>query len=81
MTMGAYTDAKSGINFMTWSTGLGTSGAFTFGLVLPQDALSNNATEYIGLLVCHLTHLPRYLGGPAKKKKKKRKKRKEKKIS
>lgn len=50
MTAGTYTDEATGIKLNTWEA---TSGAaFTFGLALPADALTKDATEYIGLLVC-----------------------------
>ncbi|EAQ84608.1 hypothetical protein CHGG_08622 [Chaetomium globosum CBS 148.51] len=50
MTAGTYTDEKTGITFNTWEA---TSGAaFTFGMALPADALTTDATEYIGLLRC-----------------------------
>ena len=49
MTAGTYSDAETGIKFTTWEA---TSGAaFTFGMALPADALTKDATEYIGLLV------------------------------
>jgi cellobiose dehydrogenase (acceptor) len=49
MTAGTYTDEATGIMLNTWEA---TSGAaFTFGLALPADALTTDATEYIGLLV------------------------------
>ncbi len=51
MSAGSYTDAESGIKFKTWAA---TDGApYTFGLALPSDALTKDATEYIGLLVSH----------------------------
>ncbi|KAI1845097.1 hypothetical protein JX265_002817 [Neoarthrinium moseri] len=43
-----YTDAKTGIKFSTWSQGSG----YTFGVALPEDALTKSATEYIGILRC-----------------------------
>lgn len=47
-----YTDVPTGINFTTWATpGLNGTGAFSFGFVLPEDALKKDATEYIGRLV------------------------------
>jgi cellobiose dehydrogenase (acceptor) len=49
MTAGNYTDAATGIKLSTWTATDG--GAFTFGLALPPDALTKDATEYIGLLV------------------------------
>ena len=53
MVPGTYTDPNTSIDFKTWSAPLDENGngAFTFGMVLPQDAASKNATEYIGLLV------------------------------
>jgi cellobiose dehydrogenase (acceptor) len=51
MTDGSYTDAETGIKFKTWSA-TGTT-PFTFGLALPSDALTKDATEYIGLIVCY----------------------------
>lgn len=42
-----YKDSTSGIEFGTWTPGTG----FTFGLALPDDALTKDANEYIGLLV------------------------------
>lgn len=49
---GSYVDAKTGIKFATWSPqGEEGGGPFTFGLVLPADAMSVNVTEYIGMLV------------------------------
>jgi len=50
-----YKDPATGIVFKTWSAGTGASsgsGPFTFGMALPSDALTKDATEYIGLLVC-----------------------------
>ncbi|KAK8020386.1 carbohydrate-binding module family 1 protein [Apiospora arundinis] len=44
----AYTDPKTGIEFGTWTEGTG----FTFGIALPNDALTAAADEYIGLLRC-----------------------------
>jgi len=49
MTEGTYTDEATGIEFKTWTAAEGAP--FTFGLTLPADALENDATEYIGLLV------------------------------
>jgi cellobiose dehydrogenase (acceptor) len=49
MTAGSYTDSATGIKLKTWAA---TDGApYTFGLALPSDALTKDATEYIGLLV------------------------------
>ncbi|KAH9900088.1 cellobiose dehydrogenase [Xylariomycetidae sp. FL2044] len=42
-----YTDPDTGIEFGTW-----TQGAMTIGLSLPEDAMTTDATEYIGLLRC-----------------------------
>ncbi|KAI1485643.1 cellobiose dehydrogenase [Biscogniauxia mediterranea] len=44
----AYTDPDTNIEFGTWE-----QGDLTFGLALPGDALTNDATEYIGLLRCN----------------------------
>ncbi|KAK4126752.1 hypothetical protein N657DRAFT_610772 [Parathielavia appendiculata] len=52
MTEGSYTDAESGIKLKTWTATDGTP--FTFGLALPSDAVTKDATEYIGLLRCQL---------------------------
>jgi cellobiose dehydrogenase (acceptor) len=49
MNEGSYTDAATGVKFKTW-TAPGES-LYTFGMALPEDALTKNATEYIGLLV------------------------------
>ncbi|KAK4150359.1 cellobiose dehydrogenase [Chaetomidium leptoderma] len=52
MTTGTYTDAETGIKLSTWSS---TSPAlFTFGMALPANALTKDATEYIGLLRCSI---------------------------
>ncbi|KAL2127940.1 hypothetical protein VTI74DRAFT_9945 [Chaetomium olivicolor] len=54
MTEGSYTDPETGIKLKTWSA---TEGApYTFGLALPSDALTKNATEYIGLLRCQIAN-------------------------
>ncbi|CAJ2502785.1 Uu.00g101790.m01.CDS01 [Anthostomella pinea] len=42
-----YTDPATGIDFGTW-----VEGDMTIGLALPGDALTTDATEYIGLLRC-----------------------------
>ncbi|KAI8963724.1 hypothetical protein F5Y11DRAFT_135832 [Daldinia sp. FL1419] len=42
-----YTDPDTGIEFGTW-----VQGDQTFGLALPEDALTNDANEYIGILKC-----------------------------
>ncbi|KAH6842501.1 cellobiose dehydrogenase [Chaetomium sp. MPI-CAGE-AT-0009] len=52
MTSGTYTDEATGIKLNTWTATSG--GAFTFGMALPADALTTDATEYIGLLRCAL---------------------------
>ncbi|KAK3934322.1 hypothetical protein QBC46DRAFT_359113, partial [Diplogelasinospora grovesii] len=58
LTKGTYTDAKTNITFSTWTTppagaiGGSVGSAFTFGMVLPADAGSKDASEYIGLLRC-----------------------------
>ncbi|KAL1897579.1 hypothetical protein Sste5346_003884 [Sporothrix stenoceras] len=52
-----FVDAPTGINFSTWSTpGINGTGAFSFGFVLPEDALQKDATEYIGRLQCQSTN-------------------------
>lgn len=44
---------ESGIKFGTWSAAQSPNQAeFQFGMALPQDALTKDATEYIGLLRC-----------------------------
>lgn len=55
---GTYTDKATGIQFGTWGVtpdpsdpDAAASSAFTFGMALPPDALTKDATEYIGLLV------------------------------
>ncbi|KAL2162456.1 hypothetical protein VTH06DRAFT_7369 [Thermothelomyces fergusii] len=53
MTEGTYTHEATGITFKTWTPSDGST--FTFGLALPGDALTNDATEYIGLLRCQIT--------------------------
>jgi cellobiose dehydrogenase (acceptor) len=50
------TDSKTGITFDTWpvpdsGTGQATWGGLTFGMALPSDALTTDATEFIGYLV------------------------------
>lgn len=62
MTAGSYTDAETGIKLKTWSA---TDGApYTFGLALPADALTKDATEYIGYLRCSIANAtsPGYCG-------------------
>jgi cellobiose dehydrogenase (acceptor) len=58
-----YTDPGTNITFGTWSVGGSVNPAagqpqatFTFGMALPQDALTKDATEYIGYLVEALFH-------------------------
>ncbi|KGO54824.1 Cellobiose dehydrogenase, cytochrome [Penicillium expansum] len=49
----AYTDPDTGITFDTWSVSETLSkGGFTFGIALPSDALTTDATEFIGYLLC-----------------------------
>ena len=48
----AYTDSKTGIVFDTWTVPQSdTKGGLTFGVALPSDALTVDATEFIGYLV------------------------------
>ncbi|RYO74473.1 hypothetical protein DL764_010817 [Monosporascus ibericus] len=50
---GEYTDRDTAITYQTWRIAQSANtGAFTFGLVLPEDALTSDASEYIGLLQC-----------------------------
>jgi cellobiose dehydrogenase (acceptor) len=58
-----FTDAASGIIFNSWGIpngGAQTKGGFTFGVALPENALTTDASEFIGYLVCrasqHLHH-------------------------
>ncbi|KAH6613732.1 cellobiose dehydrogenase [Chaetomium sp. MPI-SDFR-AT-0129] len=62
MTAGTYTDEATGISFKTWTATSG--GAFTFGIALPSDALTTDATEYLGYLSCQLADptAPGYCG-------------------
>lgn len=47
-----YTDPDTGIVFDTWKIPAGTvTGGMTFGVALPSDALTTDATEFIGYLV------------------------------
>lgn len=54
-----YTDSKTGIVFNTWivpdtasgAPGVTTWGGMTMGVALPQNALTTDATEFIGYLV------------------------------
>ncbi|KAL1850426.1 hypothetical protein VTK73DRAFT_9685 [Phialemonium thermophilum] len=56
MTPGVYADAATGITFTTWSAPLDENGdgTYTFGMVLPADAATRNATEYLGYLKCQI---------------------------
>ncbi|KAI0206366.1 fungal cellulose binding domain-containing protein [Astrocystis sublimbata] len=55
-----YTDSETGITFDTWivpdraggSSNLGTWGGMTVGMALPEDALTTDATEFIGYMLC-----------------------------
>lgn len=50
-----FTDPDSGIVFNSWGIadgGAQTKGGFTFGVALPSDALTTDAEEFIGYLVC-----------------------------
>ena len=50
-----FTDAGSGITFNSWPIANGgsqTQGGYTFGVALPSNALTTDATEFIGYLVC-----------------------------
>jgi cellobiose dehydrogenase (acceptor) len=62
MTAGSYTDSETGIALKTWTATSGS--AFTFGMALPADALTKDATEYIGLLRCNIADpaAPGYCG-------------------
>lgn len=49
-----FTDADSGIIFNSWSIANGapqTQGGFKFGVALPEDALTTDASEFLGYLV------------------------------
>ena len=49
-----FTDADSGIIFNSWGIANGgaqTKGGFQFGVALPEDALENDASEFLGYLV------------------------------
>ncbi|KOS38382.1 hypothetical protein ACN38_g10798 [Penicillium nordicum] len=49
----AYTDPDTGITFDTWAVSETLSkGGFTFGIALPSDALTTDASEFIGYLLC-----------------------------
>ncbi|KAL2833136.1 hypothetical protein BJY01DRAFT_253629 [Aspergillus pseudoustus] len=50
----AYTDADTGITFDTWTVAPTSSAAgLTFGVALPEDALTSDASEFIGYLSCN----------------------------
>ncbi|KAK0615074.1 cellobiose dehydrogenase [Bombardia bombarda] len=59
-----YIDPVNGINFTTWTTGPGLDpdqadvAPYSWGLALPPDALTKDATEYIGVLRCQITNSP-----------------------
>ncbi|KAJ5425390.1 hypothetical protein N7465_000460 [Penicillium sp. CMV-2018d] len=49
----AYTDPDTDITFDTWTVSETLSkGGFTFGIALPSDALTTDASEFIGYLLC-----------------------------
>ncbi|KAL2826657.1 hypothetical protein BDW59DRAFT_171747 [Aspergillus cavernicola] len=49
-----YTDPDTGIIFDTWEVAAtSVSAGLTFGIALPEDALSTDATEFIGYLSCN----------------------------
>ncbi|KAI0409006.1 fungal cellulose binding domain-containing protein [Xylaria palmicola] len=56
----AWTDSKTGITFDTWvvpnkasgASGTSTWGGMTMGVALPEDALTKDANEFIGYLLC-----------------------------
>ncbi|KAI7785464.1 carbohydrate-binding module family 1 protein [Diaporthe eres] len=48
-----YTDPTTGIIFDTWTVPqASTNGTWTFGAALPSDALTTDATEFIGYIQC-----------------------------
>ncbi|KAL4883520.1 hypothetical protein BJY04DRAFT_226540 [Aspergillus karnatakaensis] len=48
-----YTDPDSGITFDTWTVAPTSAAAgLTFGVALPSDALTTDATEFLGYLSC-----------------------------
>lgn len=66
-----FTDADSGIIFNSWSIANGapqTQGGFKFGVALPEDALTTDASEFLGYLQCARTEGAGWcgvsLGGP-----------------
>ncbi|KAK4208393.1 cellobiose dehydrogenase [Rhypophila decipiens] len=57
MRAGEYTDPTTSIKFSTWTSVTSDPDAadttpYTFGMTLPADALTKDATEYIGILRC-----------------------------
>ncbi|KAL3469191.1 hypothetical protein BJX99DRAFT_265413, partial [Aspergillus californicus] len=51
-----YTDPDTGIVFDTWTVAATSSAAgLTFGVALPEDALTTDSTEFIGYLSCSTT--------------------------
>ena len=47
-----FTEPNTGIRFDTWTVAVSSfSAGLTFGMALPEDALSTDATEFIGYLV------------------------------
>jgi cellobiose dehydrogenase (acceptor) len=62
-----YKDEKTGIEFGTWDYTPDASddddpgfGAYKFGMALPADAMTKDATEYIGILVSANHNPPSY---------------------
>ncbi|KAH8705730.1 cellobiose dehydrogenase [Talaromyces proteolyticus] len=52
-----YKDPGTGITFDTWPVpSTLTQGGMTFGIALPKDALTTDATEFIGYLQCSSTN-------------------------
>lgn len=51
-----YTEPETGITFPTWTDDAG----YTFGLVVPESALTTDEYDYIGYLVSgpHPSHTP-----------------------
>jgi cellobiose dehydrogenase (acceptor) len=51
-TPSTLTDPQTGIVFNTWSASTAqTPGGLTFGFAMPSNALTTDATEFIGYLV------------------------------
>ena len=51
-TIGKFTDADTGIIFATTTfTDAATKGGFTWGIALPANAATVDATEYVGMIV------------------------------